>query len=141
MRQWIKITLIPLPYYNGKGSMLATIAGRKNRPNLDQFTGGGYVYPNMNGLKVLSWQEAEEAPLLMVLVEADQKIIEAFLKRDAAVTYQDTPSITKTIRSSDFKPTAVDPKDVVGVLIREIGLSPETKLSETLEPIFPAVQE
>ena len=46
MNKWIKYKLIRRPWVDGNGKVLDSIEGRQNRPGVDEFSGGGYDYPD-----------------------------------------------------------------------------------------------
>ena len=94
MPTWIKFQLIERPYYNPiTGEVLTSIKGLRNRPNIDPFTGGGKVYPDLS--RVLVLERYEKGGDLMVLVDGDQKAIDTLLKQ-APVTFQASPMELKT---------------------------------------------
>ena len=44
--KWIKYKLKRRPWVDGEGKVLESIKGRQNRPGIDEFSGGGYEYPD-----------------------------------------------------------------------------------------------
>jgi len=57
MPQWIKFKLVKRPFYDPRtGVILPDIEGRKNRPRIDPFEGGGKIYPEIHG-KILDRYE------------------------------------------------------------------------------------
>ena len=99
--EWIKFKLIERPYYNPiTGGVLTSIKGLRNRPNIDPFTGGGKVYPDLSKVKVL--ERYEKGVNLMVLVEGEQSAIDDLLKQ-GAVTFRASPKELKT-ESLGFQP-------------------------------------
>ena len=90
-----KFLLIQRPYYDPRTGNPVDIRGRNNRPNIDPFIGGGKVgYPDLS--KVLVLKRAEKGIDLYVLVEGEQPDIDNLLKGES-ITYQETPSIRKSI--------------------------------------------
>ena len=91
----IRFTLIERPYYDPRTGNPVDIRGRGNRPNQDPFIGGGKVgYPDLS--KVLVLKRVERGTDLYILVEGEQQDIDNLLKGES-ITYQETPSIRKSI--------------------------------------------
>jgi len=66
MPQWIKFKLAKRPFYDPRtGVILPDIEGRKNRPRVDPFEGGGKVYPEIHG-KVLEQHEIVDTLLVQM---------------------------------------------------------------------------
>ena len=65
---WLKYKLVLRPYYDRHGNVLKSIEGRRNRLLKDEFHGGGLVYPDLAGLKVI--ERYERGQELLVLVDA-----------------------------------------------------------------------
>lgn len=94
MATWILFTLIKRPFYDAKGNILASIKGRRNRKGIDEFTGGGWVCPDLSKVKVLQFHY--KGPELLVQVEGDQAAIDALTKQES-VTYQASPTTALTV--------------------------------------------
>lgn len=62
---WLHFVLPARPYYDRHGNLLADIAGRRNRPGVDAFSGGGKIYPDVPG-KVLARYERDGELLVQV---------------------------------------------------------------------------
>lgn len=87
---WIRFNLIERPYYDRDGNILPSIEGRRNRPGIDEFTGGGKVYPDLGKVKIIERHEKDQD--LLLLVDGDT----TDLKKKGSVTYQASPKTLKT---------------------------------------------
>ena len=74
MPVWFKFKLIRKPYYDESGRVLSSIKGRKNKPGVDAFFGGGKLYPVLPG-KIL--QKIEKGDILFVLVDAPEETLKS----------------------------------------------------------------
>lgn len=54
---WILFKLIEKPYYDRNGRILKSIENRKNRFGIDEFFGGGLIYPDLFGYQILERYE------------------------------------------------------------------------------------
>jgi len=110
-QQWIKFTLIEKPYYDPRTGYVVDITGRRNRPNIDPFTGGGKVHPDLS--KVLVLERHEKGTNLLVLVDGEQAGIDTLLKQEA-VTFQASPKELKT-ESLGFQPKLKTEKEAKAI--------------------------
>lgn len=69
MARWYRFDLPELPYHDREGRVLKSIEGRLNRPGVDEFSGGGRVYPDLTGAGIVERREA--GGVLLVSTEAD----------------------------------------------------------------------
>ena len=102
MPQWIKFQLIERPYYDRNGNILTSIEGRRNRKGIDEFTGGGKVYPDIiESGKIKEWHEKDG----ILLINAD--ILEsgaiAVTVEDKTKTYKASPKVNREYNSKNFK--------------------------------------
>ena len=70
---WIKFDLIKKPFWDRDGNILTSIEGRRNRKGIDEFTGGGRVYPDIDRTKVEEWHQKDD----VLLVKIDITEVEA----------------------------------------------------------------
>jgi len=103
MTQWIKFELIIRPFWNRYGDILSSIDGMRNRKGVDEFTGGGKVYPdivNQKG-KIKEWHEKGTVLLIKVnITEVEAKEHET---KDEKLKYKASPKIEKEYNYKDFK--------------------------------------
>lgn len=64
---WFKFKLLDKPYYDRKGNVLHSIVGRRNRYRKDEFYGGGKIYPDLEGHKIL--ERYEHGNILLVKLD------------------------------------------------------------------------
>lgn len=131
--EWFEFQLIEKPYYDDRGNILASVAGRKNRPGIDEFKGGGMVYPELPGKVV---QRFERGGWLLVLLDAPEGVLSALSTKKQALEYFASPRITKAYNFSDFHATRIDRDKVVGKLKVQYGLPDRIKLSDEGRMIF-----
>jgi len=62
----IKIKFNRTPYKDRHGRIISSIAGKKNRPGIDEFSGGDKIRPDVSKLKILDSREFEDVALLFV---------------------------------------------------------------------------
>ena len=96
---WLKFKLLERPYWEKDGNVLVSIDGMKNRKGVDEFTGGGKVYPEIL-FKILD--RREENGFWYVLVDAKQADIDAFIAKDEAKTFQASPNKQRIYHTKDF---------------------------------------
>ena len=104
MPQWIKFQLIERPYYDRNGNILSSIEGRRNRKGIDEFTGGGKVYPDIidQKAKIKAWHEKDGILLLQVDILESEAI--AIKVKDETKKYKASPKIEKEYNANkDFK--------------------------------------
>lgn len=111
MPTWIKLKTKERPFYDPRtGKVLSSIEGRRNRPGIDPFEGGGKDYPEEAlRLKRLSWQE--RGTDWMLLVEDGEPI--------------------------PAKATVLDEAQALHELKQTIGLPEGTTLGADKKPIIP----
>lgn len=140
MPQWIKFKLIKRPYYDPRTNrLIGKIDGRRNRPKVDPFVGGGMVYPDLSGLRIISWHEKYRT--LCVLIDADETAISELCGRSEKVRFDMTPTKTIYFNFQHFHPTKLTPDEALKVLINECGLPAGTTLNEDLTPNIPIEEE
>jgi len=101
---WITFTLIKRPYYDRNSDILASIEGRRNRKGIDEFTGGGKVYPDIieQKSKIKEWHEKDDVLLVKIdIPEAEAIELET---KDKKLKYKASPKIEKEYNYKDFKP-------------------------------------
>jgi len=102
MPQWIKFQLIERPYYDRDGNILTSIDGRRNRKGIDEFTGGGKVYPDIERSKIKEWHEKDGILLLQVDILETEAI--AVTSKDETKKYKASPKIEKEYNANkEFK--------------------------------------
>jgi len=99
----IKVKLIKRPFYDPRtGEILTSIEGRKNRPNIDPFDGGGKVYIDVDPTKILKWEEQGDELILTLDMEPAEA--NALIAEEKIKTYKATPKILKEYNANkDFK--------------------------------------
>ena len=140
MPTWIKLKLIERPYYDPRdGKVLTNIEGRRNRPKVDPFEGGGKVYPEEAlKLKRLSWQE--RGTTLMLLVDEPQGKVNALKAMKGKATYRASPKVTREYDLTEHAPAELDDTQALREL-KEIGLPKDTTLGADKRPIIPKENE
>lgn len=100
---WITFTLIKRPYYDRNSDILASIEGRRNRKGIDEFTGGGKVYPDIieQKSKIKEWHEKDGVLLLQVDVTESEAV--AHETKDEKLKYKASPKLEKEYNYKDFK--------------------------------------
>ena len=128
MPTWIKFRLIERPYYDPRtGEIPDSIEGRRNRPGIDPFSGGGKVYPEIVNQKdkILEWHEKDGVLLLKLdILELEAEEIKT---RDEALKYQASPKIERDYNHKDFKAerltdeeAEIMKEDIFGIKLIEI---------------------
>lgn len=137
--QWIKFKLIKRPYYDQNNHLLGKLDGRRNRRGIDEIRGGGMLYPDLSGLKILAWHEKYRT--LCVLIDADDNVINELCGKSEKVRFDMTPKKTVYFDFWHFHPTKLTPDEALKCLIDECGLPPETTLNKDLTPNIPIEEE
>ena len=122
MPQWIKFQLIERPYYDRHGNILSSITGRRNRKGIDEFTGGGKVYPEIiiEKGKIKEWHEKDGVLLLQVdIPEAEAKEHET---KDEKRKYKASPKIEKEYNYKDFKAKVITDQEAEDLKINFFGI-------------------
>ncbi len=111
MPTWVKFKLIKLPYYDQEGRILESIVGRQNRPGIDEFSGGGKVYPDLSSFPVLSHHETDDN--LMVQFDAEpNKILKCFAAT-ATLSYMAGPKDRRYYQPKDFCATLMRESEAI----------------------------
>jgi len=132
MPQWIKFKLKERPFYDPRtGVILPDIEGRKNRPRVDPFEGGGKVYPDLSSVSIHSWHERGKT--LMLLVDDPAAVIPMKGKG----FYKASPKVTREYDLSEHAPVARTDDEALNDLIQEIGLPEGTTLDADKRPVIP----
>lgn len=135
MRVWLRFDLIRRAFCDSKGNELVDISGRKNRPGRDAFYGGGHVYPVLDLVKIISWQQA--GAKLLVLVEGEDTDVAKVIASVVPVSYTEINGEVKEASSSAFKTVAIESALVAKMLESEFGATEGTTLDDNLVPVFP----
>lgn len=136
MPTWIKLQTKERPFYDPRTGKVVDITGRRNRPKVDPFEGGGKVYPEEAlKLKRLSWQE--RGTTLMLLVDEDQNKVDAVKAMSGEATYQASPKVSRTYDLSEHNPAERTDAEALEDLKREIGLPDGTTLDAQGVPVIP----
>ena len=103
MPTWVRLELIARPFYDPRtGEILTSIEGRKNRPNIDPFDGGGKVYPDIDPAKIL--KRKEQGCELLLKLDMEPAEANALISEEKIKTYKATPKILKEYNANkDFK--------------------------------------
>lgn len=109
---WLRFTLIGRPYYDRTGDILASIDGRQNRKGIDEFSGGGRVYPVIPG-KLLKWCQKDAT----LLVHVDMPDPAAYCSKSEALAYQPSPKLTQEYDFKDFKTAILTAAEAEALLI------------------------
>ena len=102
MSQWIKFDLIKKPFWDRDGNILASIEGRRNRKGIDEFTGGGRLYPDIDRSKVKEWHQKDDVLLVKIdITEVEATIITT---KNEVKKYKASPKIEKEYNANkEFK--------------------------------------
>ena len=131
--QWFEFQLIEKPYYDDRGNILASIAGRKNKPGIDEFKGGGKVYPELPGKVV---QRFEHDGWLLVLLDAPESVLDGLKAKKQALEYFASPKVVRAYNFSDFKATRIETSKVLGKLRVQYGVPGDIALDAEGRMIF-----
>ena len=126
MNQYIKYTLIQMPYYNANGRVLHSVKGRKNKRGEDEFFGGGYLYPRIR--KALRrWVKDNELVVIHNITEQEaQDIVALNERRTVPLTYttrhlrnnrrERNVRGRKVYRTSDFNATILTKAELDAII-------------------------
>lgn len=130
MSTWIKFKLIERPYYDGRGDALKDIQGRKNRSGIDEFYGGGFIYPQLPfrlSKAILERYEKGNTMILSLDLAADEvksllEVKETWAEgtRFAKRRYASVPRETIRLNMGSFNPVFTDEKDPIVIETREL---------------------
>ena len=109
---WLRFTLIERPYYDRTGDILASIYGRRNRKGIDEFFGGGRVYPYIPG-KLLKWYQKDTT----LLIQVDMPDSSAYCSKSEALAYQRSPKLIQEYDFKDFKTAILTAAEAEALLI------------------------
>ena len=102
MSQWIKFDLIKKPFWDRDGNILASIEGRKNRKGIDEFTGGGRLYPDIDRSKVKEWHQKDD--VLLVKIDITEAEATTIITKNEVKKYKASPKIEKEYNANkEFK--------------------------------------
>jgi hypothetical protein len=137
MPTWIKLKTKERPYYDPRnGKVLKSIEGRRNRPGVDPFEGGGRVYPPIpDNVRVLDWQERGET--LMLLVEGEAKDIDRLKGLSGTAQYRASPKETREYDLSEHAPVERSNAEALDDLKQEVGLPDGTTLDAEGKALVP----
>lgn len=137
MPTWIKFRTKEKPFYDPRtGKVLPSIEGRRNRPKVDPFEGGGKVYPeDALKMKRLSWQE--KGTTLMLLVDESQEEIDRIKAMSGEAEYRASPKKVRKYDLSEHAPVEKTNAEALEDLKREIGLPDGTTLDDKGVPVIP----
>ena len=103
MPTWVKFKLIERPYYDPRtGEILDSIEGRRNRPSIDPFEGGGKVYPDIDPTKIL--KRKEKAGEWLLKLDMDPAEVNALIGSKEIKKYKLSPKVEKEYKAKDFAP-------------------------------------
>lgn len=99
----MKFRLVKRPFWDRHGDILESIEGRRNRLGIDEFTGGGKVYPEIINQKdkILEWHEKDG--ILLLKVDISESEAEDIKTKDKAMKYNASPKVIKDYNHKDFK--------------------------------------
>lgn len=118
MLKWFEFHLIERPYSDGQGNILASIEGRRNRPGIDEFSGGGKIYPELPGKVV---QRFEFDDTLFVLLDIDTSAINNLMNKNQKLWFQASPKIKQEYNFKDFNPKKLSESEVLGKIKKFYG--------------------
>ena len=98
---WIKFDLIKKPFWDREGNILSSIEGRRNRKGIDEFTGGGRLYPDIDRSKVKEWHQKDD--VLLVKIDITEVEAKGHETKDEKRKYKASPKIEKEYNYKDFK--------------------------------------
>lgn len=120
MPTWVKFKLIERPYYDPRtGEILASIEGRRNRPNIDPFSGGGKVYPNIDPSKILKRKETDGE--LLLKLDMDQSEIDAMMGSDKIKIYKASPKVGKEYKANKGFVPEVVPDEIAEPVVEPVS--------------------
>lgn len=97
MPYWVKIELIRKPYYDADGNILESITGMKNRPGIDEFSGGGTLRPDLSGFTIL--ESYDRFDVWLVCVDENPSDL---VNTIGIFSYQASPKTKLTYDFEDF---------------------------------------
>jgi len=121
MPQWIKFNLIKKPFWDGDGNILTSIEGRRNRKGIDEFTGGGRLYPDLDRSKVKEWHQKDD--VLLVLVDITEGDAVALETKDKKLKYKASPKIEKEYNYKDFKAKILTEQEAEDLKLAFFGIT------------------
>ena len=98
----MKFKYIRRPYYDENGDIV-DIAGRMNRPGIDEFYGGGKVYPEIIKQKDKILERYQDDTFVYVKLDITEPEAKEIKTKDKAMKYQASPKIMKDYNHKDFK--------------------------------------
>ena len=98
---WIEFYLIAKPFWDRDGNILASIEGRRNRKGIDEFTGGGRLYPDLDRGKVEEWHQKDD--VLLVKIDIPEAEAMEHETKDKKLKYKASPKKEKEYNYKDFK--------------------------------------
>lgn len=108
---WLLFKLIKRPYYDSHGNVIQSIKGRRNRFGIDEFFGGGEIYPDLSSYTVLFKVETFGEWLVRIKENAPELLVKNEIKK-IVVTYRITkgrnrktyvPAVSIDHNFKDFK--------------------------------------
>jgi len=114
MSQWIKFDLIKKPFWDRDGNILDSIEGRRNRKGIDEFTGGGRVYPDIDRTKVEEWHQKDDVLLVKIdITEVEATIITT---KNEVKKYKASPKKEKEYNANkEFKALILTDQEAVAM--------------------------
>lgn len=134
--EWMQYQLIERPYHDERGNVISSIEGRHNRWGIDEIYGGGFIYPDLSGHKILKQYERQGT----LLVELDipestavelagknepLKTIATHRVRKARKRQKTYPERFKIYNFKDFKARRITDAEAESIL-KNWGMWPET---------------
>lgn len=92
--EWVQIDLKKKPYYDPRNGKVVNPEGRRNRPNIDPFTGGGHEYPALDEERITGWHQKDT----LLLIKTDAPV------EGKKLTDIEAEQIRKEVFGLDFKP-------------------------------------
>lgn len=137
MPQWLKMKCIERPYYDPRtGEVLSSIKGRRNRPGIDPFVGGGWVYPEeWDSLECLD--KRQEGDTILLLVDEPQEVLDSVEGRAGKKSYPASPKEVWEYDVSDHRPMVLSDDDALYVFKKECGFPEGTTLDADKRPVIP----
>ncbi len=134
--QWIKVPIIRRPFFDPRTGKVVNIEGRRNRPKVDPFQGGGRMVPE----HVLSMKKDMMIlgrDVAMVLTSETQAEIDKVKAMSGKVSYQAGPKEVREYALAEHAPQELDDTAALRALKEETGLPEGTTLDKDKKPIIP----
>ena len=125
----MKFKYIRRPFYDEKGNIV-DITGRYNRPGIDEFMGGGKVYPEIISQKDKIIERYQDDTFVYIKLDITESEAEKIRTKQKALKYQASPKVMIDYNHKDFKAERLTDEeadkmkqDVFGIISVESGVT------------------